>query len=207
MTVLDLEALRAVPLAREPYEHVIVDRFLRRDAVDSISRDFPRIAKPGLFPPSALRAGPAFHALIDELDGAAFEETVADKFDLPLVGWPKLCTVRGRCARGDGGIHTDSKTKIATVLLYLNPGWDESPGRLRVLRSGHDLEDYAAEIPPVAGTLFAFRRSDRSFHGHRPFVGERRAIQLNWIVDAATRDREQARHRWSSYWKSVIPFA
>ena len=205
MTVLDLAALRATPLAREPYEHVIVRGILSRDAAEDVARDFPDIRRPGLFPPSALRSGPAFRALLDELDGAPFEAAIAETFDLSLAGRPKLFTVRGRCGRGDGGIHTDSKSKIATVLLYLNPGWEPDGGRLRVLRNAHNMEDFAAEIPPVAGTLFAFRRSDRSFHGHRPFKGPRRAVQMNWITDTATRDREQARHRLSSFWKRLVP--
>jgi hypothetical protein len=29
--------------------------------------------------------------------------------------------------------------------------------------------------------MLAFRRSEKSFHGHKPFVGERRMIQLAWV--------------------------
>ena len=68
----------------------------------------------------------------------------------------------------DGSIHTDSKTKIITVLLYLNEAWDAAGGRLRLLRSGTDLENYVAELPPSNGTLLIFRRSDNSWHGHKP---------------------------------------
>jgi len=37
-------------------------------------------------------------------------------------------------------------------------------------RSGKDLEDIAAEVPPTDGTLVAFKRSDYSWHGHKPFA-------------------------------------
>ena len=131
---------------------------------------------------------------------------VAEKFGVPIAGKPKLFTVRGRCHPKDGGIHTDSTTKIITVLLYLNPAWEADGGRLRVLRSATDLNDFAAEVPPLAGTLLAFKRSERSFHGHESFAGERRAIQLNWITDVATRNREEARHRWSARLKQLNPF-
>ena len=77
----------------------------------------------------------------------------------------------------------DTKSKILTILIYMNTeSWQDSGGRLRVLRSPDDLEDYAAEVPPEAGTLLAFRRSERSWHGHETYVGERRAIQLNWVT-------------------------
>ena len=56
-------------------------------------------------------------------------------------------------------------------------------------------------------TLLAFKRSERSYHGHESFSGERRAIQLNWITDVATRNREEARHRWSARFKQINPFA
>ena len=207
MSALDLAAFASAPLQREPYEHVVVPGFLRAGALDAVASDFPVIAKPGLFPLSALHSGPAFRAFIAELDGPAFAAAVAEKFGLPIEDKPKLFTVRGRCHKRDGGIHTDSKTKIVTVLVYVNPGWDADGGRLRVLRSATDLGDFAAEIPPYLGTLFAFRRSERSFHGHEPFDGERRAVQLNWMTDAATRDRELVRHRLSSYVKRFNPFA
>lgn len=206
MSLLDLAALAATPLQRDPYEHLVVPGFLQAEAVTEVTRDFPAIAKPGLFPLSVLQSGVAFRDLIGELDGPDFEAAIAESFGLPLAGKPKLFTVRGHCHRRDGSIHTDSTTKVITVLVYLNPGWEKDGGRLRVLRSATDLSDFAAEIPPVAGTLFAFRRSEKSFHGHETFEGERRAIQMNWMTDVATRDRELARHRLSAHLKRLNPF-
>ena len=52
---------------------------------------------------------------------------------------------------------------------------------LRLLRSSTDIEDYAAEVVPEKGNLLGFRRCDRSFHGHKPYAGPRRAIQLSWL--------------------------
>ena len=79
-------------------------------------------------------------------------------------------------------------------------------GRLRLLRRADDIEDYAREILPIAGTMLAFRRSDRSFHGHRPYLGPRRALQLNWVRDDAVVRRELGRHRWSARFKALNPF-
>ena len=56
-----------------------------------------------------------------------------------------MYTVRGFVREKDGSIHTDSETKIITVLLYMNEDWREDAGRLRLLRSATDLEDYAAK--------------------------------------------------------------
>ena len=60
---------------------------------------------------------------------------------------------------------------------------------------------------PIAGTMLAFRRSERSFHGHRPFVGERRVVQLNWVTEPAVVRRELGRHHWSARLKALNPFA
>ncbi len=118
-----------------------------------------------------------------------------------------MSTVRGRCQQKDGRIHTDTKSKIITVLVYLNPQWEQSGGRLRLLKGKDDIEDYAAEVPPDEGTLLAFRRSGNSFHGHKPFVGERRVIQFNWVTDSGTVWRENLRHRLSAWIKGTDAYA
>ena len=118
-----------------------------------------------------------------------------------------MSTVRGRCQQKDGRIHTDSKSKIITVLIYLNPQWENAAGRLRLLRGPDDIEDYAAEVPPDEGTLLAFRRSENSFHGHKTFVGERRVIQFNWVTDRGTVWRESLRHRLSAWIKGSDAYA
>jgi len=106
-----------------------------------------------------------------------------------------MFTVRGECRATDGKIHTDSATKIITVLLYMNEKWDTDGGRLRILRNGADLDDYVEEVPPHGGTLLAFRRSENSWHGHQPFDGPRRAIQMNWVTDKSVVAREEGRFR------------
>ena len=206
MAALDIDALRATPLACDPYDHVIVPGFVHGDALQPLVRDYPRIDRAGSFPVAELDYGPAFGTLLDELDGTALRGAIEQKFSVDLAGRPTLVTVRGRCQKKDGQIHTDSKDKIITVLIYMNAAWEKDGGRLRVLRST-DLDDVAAEVPPVAGTLLAFRRSAKSFHGHRPFVGERRVVQLNWLTSAAVARREELRHRVSALAKKLNPFA
>src|SRR5215471_12329077 len=136
----------------------------------------------GSFPLSELEVGPGLQALFDALDGPAFRKAVEQKFGLDLKGRATMFTLRGRCDTRDGQIHTDSKKKIITVLLYLNDGWAEEGGRLRLLKNGEDLDAVAAEVPPKFGTLLVFRRSENSWHGHEQYVGPRKVLQMNWVV-------------------------
>jgi len=211
MAMLDLAAFAATPLVRQPYDHLIVPGFIRPEHLDGINGDFPRIAEPGSFPTSELDYGARFAALLRELEGPEFRAAAAAKFGLDLAGRPTMVTVRGRARASDGKIHTDTASKLITALIYMNAAWEAKGGRLRVLRGPQRLDDWAAEVPPVAGTLLAFRRSENSWHGHEPHEGERRSIQLNWVVDRATVERELARHRLSAKAKRLArrlnPFA
>src|SRR5439155_15583355 len=92
---------------------------------------------------------------------------------------------------------------IITVLLYLNPQWEQAGGRLRLLRSATDLDNYFEEVPPAEGTLLAFQRTDNSWHGHKPFIGERRVIQLNWVTGQWRERFEILRHRGSAWVKRL----
>jgi len=129
---------------------------------------------------------------------SAVTEAFGEKFGLALNTETLMVTLRARTRPADGTIHTDSETKRITALIYLNNDWEDAGGRLRLLHGPDDIEDMIAEVPPEAGTLIAFRRSGRSWHGHKPFDGVRRAIMLNWMVDAATARRELRRHAVSA---------
>ena len=86
----------------------------------------------------------------------------------------------------------------------MNPTWEKPGGRLRLLRSGSDLNDVLVEVPPVEGTLVAFKRADNSWHGHEPFVGERRVIQFNWVTSEGNRQIAMLRHHASASLKRVL---
>ena len=198
--------MRAAPLNRDPFDFVVVEEFVRRDAVASLVADFPQIRGHGSYPVESLEYGSAFAQLVAALTGAELRRAIEEKFGIDLADRPTLLTVRGRSDGKDGRIHTDTATKIITLLLYMNPVWESAEGRLRLLRGPRDLEDYAVEVAPLAGTMLAFRRSERSFHGHRAHVGERRSLQLNWVNDRSVVRRELGRHRWSARLKAMNPF-
>jgi SM-20-related protein len=203
-SLLDLDALAATPLTTEPFPYLIVPGFLRRETFDAVVGDYPTIAKPGSFPVSEVRYGAKFQALLDELEGPAMRDAFAAKFSMNLDDRPTMVTVRGRAQRKDGRIHSDSVTKLITVLIYMNAAWEQSGGRLRLLRRADSLDDYVAEVPPVEGTLVAFKVTPNSWHGHETIEGERRVVQLNWVRDAEVVRHEQSRHRFSARIKRLF---
>jgi hypothetical protein len=205
MAFVDLARLRASPLRRVPFDFVIVENFLAGDSLSALIDAFPPIPGHGSYPLSTLTCPGLFAHLAEELEGDEMRAAIEEKFALDLAGRPTMITLRGYSDGKDGGIHTDSASKLITVLIYMNHEWIEPAGRLRILRGPHDLGDYAAEIPPLAGMMVAFRRSDASFHGHQAHVGRRQSVQLNWVTDVGTVRRELGRHVWSARLKALNP--
>jgi SM-20-related protein len=203
MAVIDYAALDASSLAHDPYDHVIVPGIVTSEALHAANEDFPQIDRPGSFPTSRLSYGPGFAALLSALEGPEFARAMGEKLGIDLFRKPTMVTVRGRARPTDGQIHVDSKGKLVTVLLYMNPSWEEPGGQLRLLRSADDLEDYAVEVPPDEGTLLAFPCIPTAWHGHHPFDGERRTIQLNWVVSRRYKLREEVRHSISAFAKKL----
>jgi SM-20-related protein len=205
MPVMDfnLSALAKADVAREPYPYVILPDFLGREDLRAVSRDFPKVDMAGLFPPEELRYGPAFAQLLEAMYGDALRAMISEKFDIDLTGRPTFLTVRTHARARDGQIHKDSRFKLITVLLSLNEDWAADGGRLRVLRSESDIEDYVAEVPPDGGSCFIFRCTDNAWHGHKSFQGARRCIQMNYVVDEEARQHELRRHSFSAKMKKL----
>ncbi|TAK98664.1 MAG: 2OG-Fe(II) oxygenase [Rhodospirillaceae bacterium] len=208
MKILDLEAIVAAPAAQSPYPHFSLGGALKPDAIPSLMADFPAIQQPGFFPIDDVPVQGAFAELLRDLQDPAFTAAVGTKLGLDLVSRPTLITVRKWSAAGDGRIHTDSTSKLATLLVYLNEAWtDTGEGRLRVLRSPKDFSDYAAEISPVVGTVFGFRRGENSWHGHLPFTGERRVVQITWLLDESKVAHKRRLGKFSRLVKKLNPFS
>lgn len=205
--MLNFETIANAPLTREPFPFMATPGVLSSSDLADVRRDFPKISSPGVFPLSELTYGPAFAELINDIQSTQLEDILADKYGIELAGKPLMITVRGQAQKKDGRIHTDSKTKFLTCLLYLNEMWDEGGGRLRLLRNGTDLNDYVAEISPSGGTLATFKRTDISWHGHERFVGERRYVMFNWMTSKAALEHDLSRHSFSAKLKRLNPFA
>ena len=200
---LAIDRLRAAKVETEPYMYTIVSGFLSPASVSAINATYPRIEKGGSYPVEMLDASMAIKEVIEELDGPLFEAAIADKFGVALDGKPKMYSLRGYTRGKDGQIHTDSKDKIITVLLYLNESWQQPGGRLRILKDGHDVDNFAAEVPPDNGTLLVFKRSDASWHGHHPFEGQRRSLQMNWMTSEGSKGWHKVRHTLSAAMKKL----
>ena len=200
---IDIEAVLKTPLTREPFPFVMVPHFVRGANIEAINADFPRVTHAGSFPLPTLKYGPAFAAFMDAIRGPEFTNVVAQKLGIDLAGRPTMITVRGQSAARDGQIHTDSRTKLVTVLIYMNGRWESPTGRLRLLRSPDNLNDVIAEVPPDEGTLLVFENKPNAWHGFEPFDGPRRVIQLNWVTNGRVVWWEQTRHKISAFFKRL----
>jgi len=208
MNILDLDAITAAPTAQSPYPHFSLGGALKPESIPSLMADFPAIAAPGFFPIDDVPVTGAFAALLQDLQDPAFSKAVGAKLGLDLAAHPTLITVRKWSASGDGRIHTDSTSKLATLLVYLNEAWtDTGEGRLRVLRSDKDFNDYTSEISPVVGSVFGFRRAANSWHGHLPFTGERRVVQITWLTDESKVVHKRRVGKFSRLMKRLNPFS
>jgi len=204
--VVNYEAFHAQPVASDPFTHIVVEHFVPPAALAEVVRGLPKLDRRGSFPIGSLRLGAEAQALVRELEGPRFREAVAAKFDLDLLGAPTMVTLRGASGERDGRIHCDSHTKRVTILLYLNPeteAWARREGCLRLLRGPGDIEDYAVEVPPVNGTLLVFPNGPATWHGHKPFIGPRYVIQLNYMTTDATARSEMRRHKVSAFVKRL----
>ncbi len=207
MDILDFEALRAAPLAADPFAHIVLPRFVKPEALPAVFAALPPMKGRGSFPIGALKLGEAARGAIAGLEGEEFRAIIAEKFGLDLAGAPLMTTLRGNSGAQDGQIHTDSTAKRVTILLYLNPAsgaaWSRQEGCLRLLRNGTELENYAAEIPPVDGTLLVFPNSPTAFHGHKQFIGQRYVVQMNYMTTSTKAKAEMRRHHLSAFIKRL----
>jgi SM-20-related protein len=203
MPHLNLDKLRSAHIETDPFNYTIVPAFLGADSVARINATYPNIEKGGSYPVESLESTMAIKDVIAELDSPEFEALIEEKFDVALEGRPKMYSLRGYTRAKDGSIHTDSKDKIITVLLYLNENWKQPGGRLRILRDGKNVDNFAAEVAPDNGTLLVFKRSDTSWHGHHPFDGPRRSLQMNWMTSEGSKGFHAIRHKLSAAVKKL----
>lgn len=203
--VLLLNAIANAPASRDPYPFVLASGALSPDIAPALNRDFPDIKKNGYLPLSLLERKGMFDALLRDLEGPEIAAILSDKLGLELRDKPRMITVRKWSAGNDGRIHNDGEAKICTSLIYLNETWPEGDaGRLRVLRDKNSFESTAAEVPPVFGTFFAFARTENSWHGHKPFTGERRVIQTTWLRSWEDFERKDKRGRFAFFLKKLM---
>lgn len=198
--------LEQAPIATDPCPHVVIPNFVGPEDLKSTIASFPALPVGGSFPPTAMPLSPLMKNLITELEGPKLRKIVAEKFDLDVADAPTMLTLRGYSREKDGRIHCDSLSKRVTILLFLNTeheGWNNHAGCLRFLRDPKNLDDYAAEIRPVNGTLVVFPNGPTTWHGYHQYVGPRFSIQLNYMHTNAKARHELMRHRVSAFTKRL----
>ncbi|GAB1596030.1 2OG-Fe(II) oxygenase family protein [Lysobacter claricitrinus] len=207
--LLDMQRLQAPIPDRPstPFPLFVLDDVLPGDAAGELESDFPRYRSAGFFPYAPEDCGPSMRAVVEQMTSKAFGDAVGRQLGIEGLGdKPTLATLCRSLNRRHGTIHTDSKSKIVTALLYLNADWPAtSDGCLRFLGKIDDIDALVVpEIRPVYGTLAAFKREENSFHGHLPFEGERRVVQVAWLTSEDEKLRKTKRGRFSRGLKRVL---
>lgn len=203
---INYDSITNVILNKEPFKYFIIKDFINKGYVEELSEEFPIIETSGSVPLSSLTYTKKFKDFIKELEGDKFREVISKKFGVDLSGYPVMITARGMCKKGNGKIHIDSKGKVLTFLLYFNDRWDSEEGRLRLLNNEHDIEDYLEEVKPLTGTLVAFECVENAWHGHKPHIGVRKSLQLNYVKDSSYLNKEQSRHKLSAIIKRFCSY-
>ena len=201
-----LDAARC-EVRREPFAFLVARGQLPEAAADVLGRDFPRYDSAGFFPYQAEDCGPAMVACVEALTSPDFARALGERLGIEhLENYPALVTICRHLNKRHGTIHTDSRSKLATALLYLEPEWMHgSAGALRFLARVDSIDALVGpEVAPVYGTLVAFKRADNSFHGHLPFEGERKVIQVAWLTSAEEMERKTKRGRFSRALKKLL---
>jgi hypothetical protein len=192
---------------RDPFPLLVAHDQLPTGAMHALEQDFPRYGSAGFFPYAAEDCGPAVRTLVDAITAPAFADALGAQLGVQgLGGYPTLVTLCQSLNKRHGTIHTDSRSKVVTALVYLNEHWpDTSGGCLRFLRRIDDIDDVLLpEIRPLYGTITAFKRADNSFHGHLPYEGERRVIQIAWLTSEEEKLRKTKRGRFSRLIKKLF---
>ena len=91
-------------------------------------------------------------------------------------------------SRGDGGPHLGGG----------EPGEVADATGLRILRNGRNLDDYVEEVPPLLGTMLAFKVTPDCWHGFKPFSGPRHSLQLNYLSGIKTKHKHEAARRFGA---------
>lgn len=191
----------------DPFPFISASGLVDEGAREAIARDFPKFPEPGYLPYNKEECGPSVNRLIEEATSPAIADRLGNMLGIEhLSGYPTLVTICTTLNKRHGTIHTDSRSKIATVLIYLNDTWDNtSNGCLRFLGSNDDIDNMIApELPPTYGNFAMFKRTENSFHGHLPYEGERRVVQIAWITSQDELDRKNRRGRFSRFLKSMF---
>jgi hypothetical protein len=200
--LIDLNSIKSAPINESFFPFFSVLNCITEEG-KALPQNFPDLNKGGSYPSDMPGLSPVMENLIAEIESKEMQEALSEKFGINLDDVEVVTTIRGYSRLKDGQIHTDSKTKVLTLLLYLNESWEEDTGLLRMLKNNHDLEDFIEEIPATLGSLVVFKVTENCWHGFHPFEGKRLSLQMNYIKKESV-SQHLMRHRLSSFIKKLF---
>lgn len=192
---------------QQPFPFMIAHGQLPDEARNDLERDFPKYTSAGFFPYDPADCGPSVNKLVQQLTTPEFASAIGRYLGIENLGqYPTLVTLCRALNKRHGTIHTDSRSKVATALLYLNTQWpNSSDGCLRFLNRVDNIDDLVApELKPLYGEFAVFKRCDNSFHGHLPYEGERRVVQVAWLTSEEEKLRKTKRGKFSRGFKKLF---
>ena len=197
--ILNKQALMAAIINKDFFPYCYIKNSLNNNQLTKkILLDFPLINKGGSFNiPSKENS---INELVNDFKNPVIKSILSDKFNVDLDRASTIATLRGYSRRKDGNIHSDSSSKILTILIYLNKTWDHENGLLRLLKTKDNLDDYIVEIPANLGSMVIFKVTNNCWHGYKSFEGERKSIQINY-VHKRSHKVHLIRHSISSFFK------
>ena len=203
-SILKLDALKNAEVSHTPYPYFIVENALADSEVQAVIQDFPKIEQGGSYNIEDVEIKPNFDRFLKSLDTPEFRQVLTDKFDVNVMEHPMMVTLRGYSRQKDGRIHSDSKSKLLTILIYLNESWDAPNGRLRILNNDNDINNYVTEINAGPGSLVAFKVTDNGWHGYIPYEGQRQSIQINFLTSEKANAKHKFFHGLSAKMKKIF---
>lgn len=203
-SVLRLDALKDAEVKSTPFPYFVVDHSIVDSEVQAVVKDFPKITQGGSYNLDDVEIKPNFDRLLKSVDTPEFRQILTDKFGVNVMEHPMMITLRGFSRQKDGRIHSDSKSKLLTILIYLNESWDAETGRLRILNDNHDINNYVEEINAGPGSLVAFKVTDNGWHGYIPYEGQRQSIQINFLTSEKANAKHKFFHGLSAKFKKVF---
>ncbi|MBI3507851.1 MAG: hypothetical protein HY059_23700 [Proteobacteria bacterium] len=178
----DLQALNLAPLVREPFEFVIAPKFAPAKTVEWISRNWPDLGRSGAVPIESVPLNQMMRTVIESFESDEFRDAIATKLGVELAGKRRVIRLYDRC-RGPGPIHLEPPPNVAKVLFYPNissQSDSDNDSCMRFTRTPDSLNDFVAEILPVAGTLAAFCCRPNAWHGRAAHFGRRNMLEIRW---------------------------
>lgn len=200
--MINIDLINTTPLKMEPFPYFTIEQSMLDKELMGLVQNFPIINSGGSFNKEDLDLSDHYQSLHDSLNSDSFRQALSEKFNVDVMASPIMLTYRGVSRTKDGRVHTDSKTKLLTILIYFNDGWTAKTGKLRILNSD-DMNDIAEEVNPTAGCMVAFKVTDNCWHGYPSFEGTRNAIQVNFLANEAASRKHKFFHKISAKLKSI----